>query len=441
VGNEDSYAGEPGARFLDLWSGVGLVVANMIGAGVFLSAGFMAQELSAGWVLAAWGIGALLAMAGARTYAEAALLIPRSGGEYRYLSELLHPAVGYLAGWASLLVGFSAPMAISAFGASAFAFAVFGAGDARLGATALIVALTVFHSVGLQASKWTQNGLVVIKGLLVLVFVALGLSLGDNQWPTWVPASSPPSSGFAFATSLFFVAYAFSGWNAAAYAAEEFRVPRRDVPRAMLIGCGLVGVAYLLVNWILVTNLTPERARIVFEYEEARVTLGHLVAQDFLGNAGSNAMSLGIAAVMVSSASAMLLVGPRVYAEMARDGFLPSFLRGKPGAPPRASVVLQGTLAILLLYMHTIGELLSNVAGILVLFSALVAFGLFRVKRHRPALGVPRPQALIAAAIYAGSSAWMLYNAFKTQTGLIPWIAAAAGAGLVAYALTPKKTS
>jgi len=441
VGNEDSYAGEPGARFLDLWSGVGLVVANMIGAGVFLSAGFMAQELSAGWVLAAWGIGALLAMAGARTYAEAALLIPRSGGEYRYLSELLHPAVGYLAGWASLLVGFSAPMAISAFGASAFAFAVFGAGDARLGATALIVALTVFHSVGLQASKWTQNGLVVIKGLLVLVFVALGLSLGDNQWPTWVPASSPPSSGFAFATSLFFVAYAFSGWNAAAYAAEEFRVPRRDVPRAMLIGCGLVGVAYLLVNWILVTNLTPERARIVFEYEEARVTLGHLVAQDFLGNAGSNAMSLGIAAVMVSSASAMLLVGPRVYAEMARDGFLPSFLRGKPGAPPRASVVLQGMLAILLLYVHTIGELLSNVAGILVLFSALVAFGLFRVKRHRPNLGVPRPQALFAAAIYAGSAVWMLYNAFKTRTGLIPWIAAAAAAGLVAYALTPKKTS
>jgi len=441
VASEDSYASERGTGFLDLWSGVGLVVANMIGAGVFLSAGFMAQELSAGWVLAAWGIGALLAMAGARTYAEAALLIPRSGGEYRYLSELLHPAVGYLAGWASLLVGFSAPMAISAFGASAFVFAVFGAGDARLGATALIVALTVFHSVGLQLSKWTQNGLVIIKGLLVLVFVALGLSLGDNQWPTWVPASPPSSSGFAFATSLFFVAYAFSGWNAAAYAAEEFRAPRRDVPRAMLIGCGLVGVAYLLVNWILVTNLTPERARIVFEYEEARVTLGHLVAQDFLGNAGSNAMSLGIAAVMVSSASAMLLVGPRVYAEMARDGFLPSFLRGKPGAPPRASVVLQGILAILLLYVHTIGELLSNVAGILVLFSALVAFGLFRVKRHRPNLGVPRPQALFAAAIYAGSAVWMLYNAFKTRTGLIPWIAAAAAAGLVAYALTPKKTS
>ena len=430
-----------GKGVLGLGSGVGLVVANMIGAGVFLSAGFMAQELSAGWILVAWVVGALLAMAGARTYAEAAVLIPRSGGEYRYLSELLHPAIGYLAGWASLLVGFSAPTAISAFGAAAFAFAVFGAGDARLGAAALIVALTVFHSVGLRLSKWTQNGLVVIKGLLVLAFVALGLSLGDNHWPTWVPASNSAGTALPFATSLFFVAYAFSGWNAAAYAAEEFRAPRRDVPRAMLLGCALVGIAYLFVNWVLLANLTPERAEVVLQYEEGRVTLGHLVAQDFLGDVGSNVMSIGIAAIMVSSASAMLLVGPRVYAEMARDGFLPSFLRGKPGSPPRASVVLQGALAILLLYVHTIGELLSNVAGILVFFSALVAVGLFRVRRHKPNLRAPRPQALIAAAIYSGSSLWMLYNAFKTETGLIPWIAVAVAAGLVGYSLAPKQTN
>jgi APA family basic amino acid/polyamine antiporter len=427
--------------FLDLGSGVGLVVANMIGAGVFLSAGFMAQELSAGWILLAWVVGALLAMAGARTYAEAAVLIPRSGGEYRYLSELLHPAVGYLAGWASLLVGFSAPTAISAFGAAAFVFAVFGAGDARLGATALIVTLTAFHAVGLRWSKWTQNGLVIIKGLLVLAFIALGLSMGDNQWPAWVPVNESTGTALPFATSLFFVAYAFSGWNAAAYAAEEFRAPRRDVPRAMLIGCALVGTAYLLVNWVLLSNLTPERAGIALQYEEGKVTLGHLVARDFLGDAGANAMSIGIAAIMVSSASAMLLVGPRVYAEMARDGFLPSFLRAKPGSPPRASVVLQGALAILLLYVHTIGELLSNVAGILVFFSALVAIGLFRVRRHKPNLRAPRPQALIAAAIYAGSSIWMLYNAFKSETGLIPWIAVAVAAGLVGYSLAPKQTS
>ena len=441
IQNSDSQPSASDKGFLDLWSGVGLVVANMVGAGVFLSAGFMAQDLSAGWILAAWGLGALLAMAGARTYAEAAMMIPRSGGEYRYLSELLHPALGYLAGWASLLVGFSAPMAISAFGAAAFAFAVFGPADARIGAVTLIGALTLFHLAGLRLSKWTQNTLVVIKGLLILAFVALGLSLGDNAWPSWAPPGELGTLTLPFATSLFFVAYAFSGWNAAAYAAEEFREPRRDVPRAMLIGCGLVGVGYLLVNWVLVTNLSPERAQVVFEYEEARVTLGHLVAQDFLGDFGARTMSLGIAAIMVSSCSAMLLVGPRVYAEMARDGFLPSFLRGKSSAPPRAAVFLQGALAIALLYLHNVSELLSNVAGILVFFSALVAVGLFAAKRNRPDLDTPRPWALIAAAIYLGSSIWMLYNAFKSQTGLIPWIVVAAGTALVGYVLTAKRLS
>jgi APA family basic amino acid/polyamine antiporter len=411
----------------------------MIGAGVFLGTGFMAQELGAGPILAAWGIGAILAMAGARTYAEAALLIPRSGGEYRYLSELLHPAFGYLAGWASLLVGFSGPMAISAFGAAAFAAAAFGGGDARLGATALIAALTFFHAVGLRLSKWIQNGLVIIKGLLILAFVWLGLSLGDNQWPSWTSVADQASFAQRFATGLLFVAYAFSGWNAAAYAAEEFRAPRRDVPRAMLIGCALVGVAYLLVNWVLVANVTPERARVVFEYEETRVTLGHLVARDLLGEAGSKAMSIGIAAILISSTSAMLLVGPRVYAEMARDGFLPSFLRGKPGRPPRASVILQSALAILLLYVHTVGEILSNVAGILLLFSALVAVGLFRVSRRRSDLQTPRAGALLAAAVYAASSTWMLYSALGSRSGLLPWIAVAMAAGLAAYGLTARK--
>jgi basic amino acid/polyamine antiporter, APA family len=435
-----SYAPPPGEGFLDLGSGVGLVAANMIGAGVFLSAGFMAQDLSAGWILIAWLVGALLAMAGARTYAEASILVPRSGGEYRYLSELIHPAVGYLAGWASLLFGFSAPMAISAYGAAAFAFAALGASDARYGATVLIVVLTLFHSFGLKLSKWTQNSLVIVKGLLVLGFIALGLSVGSNDWPTWLPANgSTEFAALPFATGLFFVAYAFSGWNAVAYASEEFRRPDRDVPRAMLIGCAAVGAAYLLVNWVLVANLTPDRAGVVFRYEQQRVTLAHLVARDLLGDAASGFVSMGISIVLVSSVSAMLLVGPRVYAEMARDGFLPAWLRGRPGIPPRASIVIQGALSVALLHLHSIGELLSNVAGILIFFSALVAIGLFGLQKRKPHLPAPRRSALVAASVYAGSSTWMLYNAFKGHTGLLPWLGAFAVLGLGGYSVTVRR--
>jgi APA family basic amino acid/polyamine antiporter len=412
----------------------------MIGAGVFLTTGFMAQDLDVGWILLAWLVGMLLAMAGARAYAEVALLIPRSGGEYRYLSELFHPAVGYLAGWASLLVGFSAPIAISAFGAAAFVSTVVGPGDTRLGAAALIVALACIHAVGLQSSRRAQNGLVILKGVVVLGFIALGLVFGENQWPVWRPASETSAIGVSFAAGLFFVSYAFSGWNAATYAAEEFERPRRDVPRAMLIGCALVGVAYLLVNWVLVANLTPERARVVFDYEETRVTLAHVVARDFLGEAGSSVVSIGIALILVSSTSAMMLVGPRVCAEMARDGFLPDLFRGKPGAPPRASVFLQGGLAVALLYMHTVGELLVNVAGVLVFFSALVALGLFRARRGSDS-ATPRADALVAAAVYVSASAWMLYHAFASRTGLIPWLLVASGVALAAYALSSRRLS
>lgn len=438
---EDAAAESTGV--LGLGSGVGIVVASMVGAGVFLSAGFMAQNLTAGWILVAWVVGALLAMAGARTYAEVSILIPRSGGEYRYLSELIHPAVGYLAGWASLLVGFSAPMAISAYSAAAFTNTVIDGGDPRIAGSLLIAVIAVFHCIGYETSKWSQNVLVIIKSTLLLAFVAMGLGAGQTRWPTWVPASGTTEfAPVAFATSLFFVSYAFSGWNAAVYAAEEFRRPRRDVPAAMLIGCGLVGVVYLVVNWVLVANLTPERAQIVFNYEEARVTIGHLVAQDILGDAGSAVMSSGIAIALVSSTSAMLLVGPRVYAEMARDGFLPSILAGRPGAPPRAAVALQAVLAIALLHLHTVGELLSNVAGILVVFSTLVAIGLFVRARHADTtLPQPRRPALLAAGVYIASSAWMLFNAFKSQTGLLPWLGVVAVAGLGAYSATVRARS
>jgi len=337
-------------------------------------------------------------------------------------------------------VGVTAGGILRAYGASAFFFAVLGQGEPRTGALALITVLTLVHALGLTTSKWIQNGLVIVKGLLVLSFVGLGVVAGSQEWPSWVPASG--NTGLAaipFATSLFFVSYAFSGWNAASYTAAEFENPPRDVPRAMLIGCALVGVVYVLVNWVLVANLTPERATVVFKYEEARVTLGHLVAKDLLGPAGSAVMSLAISIAMISSVSAMLLVGPRVYAEMARDGYLPRALQGRPGAPPRISVALQGLLAVSLLYLHSVGELLRNVAGILVLFSALVAVGLLLAPRFHPELRPPRRSAWVAAALYALSSVWMLYSAFVGKTGLLPWVAVLTIAGLAGYFATIRR--
>jgi APA family basic amino acid/polyamine antiporter len=426
----------PGGH-LGLWSGVGLVVANMIGAGVFLSAGFMAQDLGPGTILAAWVVGALLALAGTLAYSSVARLVPRSGGEYRYLSALLHPALGYLAGWASLLLGFSAPVAVDALAAGAFTQALFPQLEARAVGAVLVVVLTILHAAGLRLSKRTQDGLVLLKGVLLLGFVGVGLALGRHVWPGW----SPPNVhvGFPlspFMTSLFFIAFAFSGWNAASYAAEEFKDPERDVPRAMLLGCALVAVLYLLVNWVFVANLTPERAQVVFTYETARVTLAHLVMEDIVGPAAARITSGLVIVALVSAMSAMTFAGPRVYAAMAADGYLPRALAGRAGQPPSWSIVLQGAIALLILFVHEVAAAMQNVGAILTLFTGLTAASLLRVRLAAKALPDPPPPAVIAGAAYGLSAAWMLYFGFRGKTHLLAWLSAIALVALIAWAVT-----
>jgi APA family basic amino acid/polyamine antiporter len=431
-----------GRRILGLWTGVGIVVANMIGAGVFLSAGFMAQDMGPGTLLIAWVVGAVIALAGTRAYATVARLVPRSGGEYRFLSELFHPALGYLAGWGSLLLGFSAPVAVDAVAAGAFAGTLVPGLDAKLVGAALVVSLTVLHAAGLQLSKWTQNLLVGVKSALLLGFVTVGLAFGHNAWPQWTPPHVSP--GFplpAFMSSLFFIAFAFSGWNAAVYAAEEFRDPERDVPRAMFIGCSLVAVLYLLVNWVFVANLTPAEAQVVFNYESSRVTLGHLVMKNIVGESGARVMSAFVIVAFVSAMSAMTFAGPRVYAAMAADGFLPRALAAKADRPPAWSVVLQGAIALVILYYQQVAAVMQNVGAILTLFAALTALSLFRVRFARPDLPAPTAGSLAAAALYGASAAWMLYFGFQGKSHLLGWLGAIALAAMVAYVLTRSRSA
>lgn len=426
-------------RHLGLGSGIGLVAGSMIGAGVLLSAGFMAQDLSAGWILVSWVLGAAIAAAGAVAYASLARLMPRSGGEYRYLSELFHPALGYLAGWGSLLLGFSAPIAISALGAAAFIGALGLDLDRRLVAAVLVAAITASHAFDLGASRWIQNLLAAAKLVAVIAFAGLGLIAGERSWPSWSPPATDGFSTSAFMTGLFFVSFAYTGWNSAIYAASEFRRPERDVPRSMIIGLALVAVLYLIINWVFVANLTPEKARVVFRYEEDYATLGHAVALELLGDIGGGLMSGFAALAFISAMSAIAVIGPRVYAEMAEDGFLPAALRNRAGRPPIGSVLLQGAVAVALLASHSLREVLVNASAILLLFTALTAAGLIRLRisaRLRARLGRPGTAAVACAAVYVAASVWMLVYGFRDQPTLIAWIAVVAAAAAAGYLAT-----
>ncbi|MEO8842631.1 MAG: APC family permease [Kofleriaceae bacterium] len=400
---------------IGLWAGVGIVIANMIGAGVLTTPGYMAMDLKPSYILLGWLVGGVAALCGARAYAAVAQAIPRSGGEYRYLSTLWHPLLGYLAGFTSLIVGFSQPVALDTQLVGHYVNTLGVAIDWRIITVAVIVLVTALHAFNLRASRGGQNILVAVKFTLVVGFVVVGLVAGSKSWPTWVPEASKHGLPVAaFFNELVFIAFCFSGWNAAIYASEEFANPRRDVPRAMLIGCSIVIVLYLLVNWVFVANLTPAHYGEWISGDVHKITLGHIVMRELVGSTGAKVMSVFMIVALLSATSAMTMIGPRVYAAMARDGYLPKVFAGEDGKPPTWSVILQGGIAIAVAMTTKFIDAIGTVGAVLTLMAALTALGVFKLQLDPKQEEKPGVVALIAATIFVGLSAWMLYFTFTS---------------------------
>jgi APA family basic amino acid/polyamine antiporter len=420
-----------------MWSGIGLVVANTIGVGVLTTTGYMARDMSPNVILVAWVLGALIALAGAFCYATIANRIPRSGGEYRYLSDLVHPSVGYLAGWTSLLVGFSAPVAVAAYSAALFAETLVPSLDARATAIGIIVVVTLLHAVSRRVSLRSQNFLAGTKLIVFVGFLGVALIYGANQWPDWQPPAvvESGSSGFPagpFFIALVFIAYAFSGWNTSIYAAEEFKNPRRDVARSMIGGTIVIGVLYLAVNWIFVSNLDGAKMAAIAGSETQAVTLAHFVAVDIVGHGAAQLVSVALILMLVSSMSAMTVVGPHVYSTMARDGYLPRFLMRRGDRLPVASVLVQSGLAVAMLMTHSFELLIRNIGAMLTLMSALTVIAVLKTR--------PRPFILACAGVYVIASGWMLYYAFADSPITLAWGLAAFGLAFAGYLGTNRLT-
>ncbi len=434
---EEVASAAPRGRGLGLWSGVGLVMANMVGVGVLTSTGFMARDLGPSAILAAWLLGGLAAMAGARAYAALAEIIPRSGGEYRFLSDLLHPAVGTLAGWTSLLIGFSAPIALGAAIAGPYAATLVPGVNPSLVGAGLIVALTLAHALDLSWSRGTQNLLAVAKAVVLVGFVAVGLVAGRHAWPTWRPPVDGPGLPVKpFMISLVYIAFAYSGWNTAVYAAEEFREPRRSVPRALLLGTGVVTAFYAAINWVFVANLSSEQLTRWASNDAKRITVGHLLVAQLAGPGAAKAMSALVILALVSLMSAMVLVGPRVCGAMAREGYLPRALAGREGKPPAGAVYLQNGVALALLFTHSFERLMQNAGAVLTLTSALTVATLFRVRFGRTPYPKPGVVPLVAAALFIALSAWMLWFAFRDSWTAVAWVAGTCAVAAVGYVAT-----
>lgn len=401
-GKSRRQSGEAGNTSPGLVRRVGLIsagcviVANMVGAGIFTTSGFIMQTLNnPWWLMACWLVGGIVALTGAMSYGELGARLPRAGGEYVFLRESLGRVWAFLSGWISLVVGFSAPIAASAVAASGYLLQtwpgasqepLFAAGGLVLSAENLlalgfIASFTLLHTRKLGIGLSVQNALTFFKILVLLVLICAGLWLwpADEAW-TPIEFSGPRAPGAgAVATALVFVSFAYSGFNAAAYLGGEIANPKRNLPRALLLGTGLVMLLYLFLNLAYLAALGPEGMPGVKE-------IGAVAAEAVLGPWAGRALSLAISVCLLSGLGAMILAGPRVYYAMARDGLLLGAM-GKidphSGVPGNA-IRLQAVIAVVMVLSASFEALLFYIGFTLSLFAALSVAGLFVLRFKDP---------------------------------------------------------
>jgi APA family basic amino acid/polyamine antiporter len=365
-------------------SAVALIVANMIGAGAFTTSGYALEDLHRPpLVLLAWLVGGVLALCGALSYGALARRIPVSGGEYIYLGRIVHPLAGFLAGWLSLLVGFTAPIAAAALGLQAYlGNSLGGAARPEWIGTLAVLAAALMHGSRLRAGVALQNLAVGLKLLVIAGFIAVGFA-----WlPTSVappPSASPAAPLSAFAVTLVWISFAYSGWNAAVYVAGEVREPERNLTSSLLVGTLTVMGIYLALNAVFVYAAPPAQLA-------GRADIASAAAEALGGPEARRAVSLLVALALFTSISSMVMAGPRVYAQMAEDGFLPRWFR-QDEEVPRAAVALQAALAVGVVWMADLRALLGYIGFTLGLSAAAtVAASIWLRAREGPAR-VPIP--------------------------------------------------
>ena len=342
-------------RKLGLFPSTSIVVANMIGAGIFTTSGLLMGDLGDPvLMLILWVVGGCLALFGALSYGELGAHMPEAGGEYAFLSRLYHPMFGFLSGWVSLFAGFSAPIAASALGFSEYIFRVFpginpaGAAGILIGVAALkkilaisvIVLFTAIHVQGIEFGARIQNYLTVLKVGLIGALIVIGFTIGRGDFGHIAIRGDFNFNLAGWKTiglSLLWIMFAYSGWNAATYIGSEVRDPRRNLPVSLLLGTAVVMALYLCINLFYLFAIPAGEMKGV-------ISVGGLAVTKSLGESAGSLFSLMIAFALFSSLSAFVILGPRVYYAMAQDGCFFRFASKihPDHKVPAGAIILQG---------------------------------------------------------------------------------------------------
>ena len=380
-------------RRLGLFPVTNIVIANMIGAGIFTTSGLLMKALHSPWLMISlWIVAGISALCGALCYGEVGAAIPRAGGEYVFLSRLFHPILGFLSCWLSFFAGFSAPIAFSAMTCSEYFTRAFpglqslGLVDPDLETYALkkfyailvIVIFTLIHMRGLVFGARIQNLLTVLKVGLIAGLIVFGLASGQGDTANFSSGSfSLGLSGWkVIGLSLMWIMFAYSGWNAAAYIGSEIKNPAKNLPRSLILGTGIVILLYVSINLFYVYAVPPAEM-------EGVISIGGLAAGNVFGRSFDVVISVLISFALLSSLSAFIILGPRVYFSMAKDGLFFKFaskVHPKFGTPSK-SIMLQGLIASLLVLMGTFEQVLTYMGFSLGIFPILVVLGVFKLRK------------------------------------------------------------
>lgn len=409
-----------------------LVIANMIGTGVFTSLGYQVGPLPSGFViLMLWLLGGVVALSGAFTYAEIATVLKKSGGEYLYLGKIFHPAVGFLSGWMSAIVGFAGAISAVAIAIGEYASETVGI-STKVIAVSTIVIVSAIHWFGVKTGGRVQTLLTAVKLLLILFFcIAPFFILSGNttdiqfapQPGDWDLILSP-----GFAVSLVFVVYAYTGWNASAYIAGNLDNPSRNLPMSLIVGTVVVVIIYLMLNAMFLYTAT-------FQELQGQNDIGNVAAYKLLGPEVGAVFSGIFSFALLSTLSAMTIAGPRVTEAMGEDYLLlKSFSIKNKYDMPYLAILVQAGWSIFLVMVSSFKEIIQYISVSLSIFSMITVIGVFFLRRKKITTDhFKTPLYPLPPIIFIVCTSWMIYYVAADDFKIILYSLGTMAPGLLLY--------
>lgn len=422
---------------------VNMVIANMIGTGIFTTLGFQVTpefgipDLFA--IMTIWLIGGVVALCGATVYGEIATTVNRSGGEYAFLSEIYHPLLGFVSGWVSMIVGFSAAIAALALAAGKYFLPLIGVGrEASMApkyvGSVMIILVALVHLRGIKFGGRFQNYVTYIKLALVGVFLVIPFIFAGNYESSGADFMPGPKSwetiiSLQFAGALVFVFFAYSGWNASTYIVGSLENPKKNLPYSLIVGTIIVTVLYMLLNFVFMYVAT-------FDELAFQEDLGNVVANKILGNKVGLIFSAVFSVALISGLSAMFIAGPRVAQEIGKDYTLFKLLgkQSKDGAPNYA-ILFMLIISLVMVFVLDFQSLLEFTGLTLAIFSLLTVLGVFvlRIKGKTNENTVRSWGYPITPIIFAVVTLWMTYFFIDMKPAVIYWFLIMIAPGIVLY--------